>query len=138
MKLLAPILLFTLILGAHAAGPSQIPVLCYHQLDNTPSFFSISTATFASQMDTLKSLGYQTISPQQYVNWLQGEVSTLPTKPILVTFDDNIANAFPAAAVMQARGLAGAMYVVTGYADFPDGWNMVATYAIVFRTKLRL
>ena len=109
--MLGSILLVALILGAHAVTrPSQISVLCYHQLDSPAgSIYSIPSATFIWQMDTLKSLGYQTISPQQYVNWLQGDSSTLPTKPILVTFDDNIANAFPAAAVMKARGLAATM-----------------------------
>ena len=122
--MLGPLFLISLFIHAEAAGPSQIPVLCYHQLDNSASFFSISTSQFTWQMDTLVSLGYQTITPYQYVNWLQGDASTLPAKPILVTFDDNIANAFPAAAIMQARGLAGVMYIVSGYADLPDGWNM--------------
>ena len=123
-RMLGAIFFMALFMSARAAGPSQIPVLGYHQLGNAASYYSSPTATFTWQMNQLKALGYQTITPQQYVNWLQGDASTLPPKPVLVTFDDNIANALPAVAIMQSVGMAGVMYVVSGFADAPDGWNM--------------
>ncbi len=78
-------------------------------------------------MTTLKSLGYSTITPQQYVQWLQGNNAGLPAKPVLVTFDDNIANAAPATQILINKGFRATMTVVSGFADFPDGWNFAWT-----------
>ena len=104
---------------------ASVPVLCYHQLDQPNDLYSISNVTFAAQMDKLLSLGYSSITPDAYVAWLHGKAPTnFPTKPILITFDDNILNAYPAGAIMKARGLSSIMFTVSGFADFPDGWNM--------------
>jgi hypothetical protein len=105
--------------------PQSIPVLLYHQIDGvTQSVLSVSTAQFTEQMDLLVSLGYKTISPWQYAEWVQGRDLSLPAKPILITFDDNIISAGAAIPILLARQFRAVMYVATGFADFPGGWNM--------------
>ena len=105
------------------ARPTVVPVLCYHQM-NQNSLFSVTTAQFTQQMDYLFAQGYRTITPQQYLAWLQGNNAGIPSKPLLITFDDNIGNARAATPILQERFMQATMYVVTGFADFPDGWNM--------------
>jgi hypothetical protein len=45
--------------------------------------FSLPLGNFTQQMDALVSLGYITISPEQFVAWLNGNSAGLPAKPIL-------------------------------------------------------
>ncbi len=106
---------------ATQAAVTSIPVLGYHQLDHT-GLYSITSSVFTQQMNRLLLLGYTPITPEQYVAWLQGVQTGLPFKPILITFDDNIANAQAATAILKARNFKATMYVVTGFADLPDGW----------------
>ena len=77
-----------------------IPVLCYHQYNAPLSYFSVSTDQFTSQMKYLYDLGYNTISPDLYSKALRGDPVNLPRNPILITFDDGIANTAPATWVM--------------------------------------
>jgi len=103
--------------------PTSIPVLGYHQM-NQNNLYSVTTEQFTQQMDLLFTQGYRTITPQQYVAWLQGNNAGIPLKPILITFDDNIGNARAATPILQERSMKATMYVVSGFADFPDNWNM--------------
>lgn len=75
-------------------------------------------------MSTLFLAGYRTITPQQYANWLAGNTVGLPAKPILITFDNNIANTQAAVSILATYGFTATMHVVTGFADSPQGWNM--------------
>src|SRR4051812_34277619 len=101
-----------------AANVASIPVLCYHQLNaDDNSIFSVTSAQFTTQMSMLRSLGYDSVSPQQYVAWLNGDMSTLPPKPILITFDDNILNSMAATAILTQYNYRAVMFTVTGYAD---------------------
>ncbi len=93
-------------------------------MNNPASLFSVNTANFTAQMAYLKSQGYQSITPQQYVQWLQGNETGLPPKPVLINFDDNIASVNAAVSILQSFGFNATMYVVSGFADNPQGWNM--------------
>ena len=57
--------------------PTHIPVLGYHQMNNPASYISVNTSTLTMQMEMLKYLGYKSITPLQYVNWLRGVVQPL-------------------------------------------------------------
>ena len=109
----------------NAVSPvAAIPVLCYHQLNSLDnSFYSINTSTFEEQMSLLKSLGYTSISPDDYLNWVLGKPINLPSKPILITFDDGIANSQPdSSVVLQKYGFRAIMFTVSGFADNPQGF----------------
>ena len=118
MASLQSVALFWLLIGGFlpscvvaVAGSSisSIPVLVYHQID-TDSLFSTTLALFTQQMNLLASSGYSTISPQQYADWVYGRNPNLPAKPILITFDDNIANADTISPVLAAKNFRAVMY----------------------------
>jgi peptidoglycan/xylan/chitin deacetylase (PgdA/CDA1 family) len=84
------------------AGPGEIakratvPVLTWHQLRDYKSSDSASArayimppAKFRAQLDALVEAGYHAISPDQYVALLKYGAK-LPSRPVLLTFDDGV------------------------------------------------
>lgn len=72
----------------------QVPVLCYHDLKDwkpnerqSMKEYIVPVAAFKEQMQSLKDSGYQTITLDDYYNYLT-HGATLPAKPIIITFDD--------------------------------------------------
>lgn len=72
----------------------QVPILCYHQIRNWTSSdgsvgkdYIVKPAEFKSQMKMLADSGYNTILPDQLYNYLVYGAK-LPSKPIMITFDD--------------------------------------------------
>jgi peptidoglycan/xylan/chitin deacetylase (PgdA/CDA1 family) len=73
---------------------SRVPVLCYHQIRNwqpsdTPAAGTIITPPerFTDQIAALARAGHHGISPDQLLAYLQHGVP-LPSRPVLLTFDD--------------------------------------------------
>ena len=70
----------------------EIPVLCYHNIKNVLDGHSpkltVTEKTFDAQMKMLSDNGYHTILPDQLCNYLTGK-AVLPSKPIMLTFDDS-------------------------------------------------
>ena len=72
----------------------EIPVLCYHRIRNIhPSdsqnmkTYSVTPERFAQHMKALSEHGYHTILPDQLYEYLTHD-EALPSKPVLITFDD--------------------------------------------------
>jgi peptidoglycan/xylan/chitin deacetylase (PgdA/CDA1 family) len=75
-------------------GRKQVPILCYHQVRDwkpTDSKMSkdyiIPPATLREQLKWLADSGYHTILPDQLYAYLTTGAA-LPSKPIMLTFDD--------------------------------------------------
>jgi peptidoglycan/xylan/chitin deacetylase (PgdA/CDA1 family) len=82
----------------------QVPVLCYHQIRDWKTTDSkmakdyiVPVETFKSHMKMLADSGYHTITPDEYYAYLNGG-TTLPSKPIMLTFDDTEENQYAIAA----------------------------------------
>lgn len=91
--------------GDTARSATQPLVLCYHQIrDFAPAdtksarTFIVPVQHFKEQMRLLHDAGFHTILPSQWIGYLKHQ-TTLPSKPILLTFDDGTQgqydNAFP-------------------------------------------
>ena len=125
-----------LVLGAAALGlvllsrddadPSRIPVLAYHGVTTDSAvvegaadqrFFDVRLPAFREQMRYLDEAGYETITPTQYKKWVYGEEVSLPSKPILITFDDGQTSAQLATPILEHYGFSATMYVASGFAD---------------------
>ena len=103
--------------------PAQIPVLLYHGI-GTPSRktgsvgnYNITLTNFKANMAALAKAGYATVTPRQYVAWLNGINLRLPAKPMLITFDDAFWSDTFATPILAQYGFHAVMFVVTGYAD---------------------
>ncbi len=73
--------------------PQQIPVLNYHSITIDPGNRAVITpAKFEEQMLYLSKNGYHTLTLQQFIDYMDGTISTLPKKPVLLTFDDGYAD----------------------------------------------
>jgi hypothetical protein len=109
-----------------------VPVLTYHGIKDGADHYSVSQATFAKQMEMLRRAGFQTISMPQYARFLAGDSSTLPDRPILITFDDGRLDSYRGAdKVLAAYGVRATMFVIVGnveeHSRFYLNWDELRT-----------
>lgn len=98
----------------------QVPVLCYHQIrdwratdSKTSKDYIIPVAAFREQMKMLADSGYHTILPDQLYAYLTTGAS-LPSKPIMLTFDDGDLDQYTVAAPeLEKHGFKGAFFIMT-------------------------
>ena len=83
------------------ADKVEVPIIMYHNIhktNETDSKYAVSQADFENDLKFLSDNGYTTIVMQDLINFVQSK-SSLPPKPIVLTFDDgyfnNCAHAFP-------------------------------------------
>lgn len=98
----------------------QVPILCYHQIrdwrpsdSKTAKDYIIPVAAFKEQMQMLADSGYHTISPDQLYAYLTTG-ATLPSKPIMLTFDDGDLDQYEVAAPeLEKHGFKGSFFIMT-------------------------
>ncbi|MCX2483006.1 polysaccharide deacetylase family protein [Pedobacter sp. MR2016-24] len=98
----------------------QVPVLCYHQIrdwkpkdSQTAKDYITPIATFKGHMKMLADSGYHTILLDQLYDYLNNG-TPLPSKPIVLTFDDTDLDQYTIAAPeMKKYGFKGAFFVMT-------------------------
>ncbi len=98
----------------------EIPILCYHQIrDYKPTDskvakdYIVPPSVFAEQMKALADSGYHTVLPEELYNYL-AYGSPLPSKPVMLTFDDTDLEQFTVAAPeMKKHGYKGVFFIMT-------------------------
>jgi peptidoglycan/xylan/chitin deacetylase (PgdA/CDA1 family) len=98
----------------------QVPILCYHQIrdwqpkdSKTAKDYIIPVASFKAHIKTLADSGYHTILPDQLYNYLTTGVA-LPSKPIMLTFDDTDLDQFTLAAPeLKKYGFKAVYFIMT-------------------------
>ena len=98
----------------------QVPILCYHQIrdwratdSKAAKDYIVPTAEFKAQMKMLADSGYHTILPDQLYNYLNNGAK-LPSKPIMLTFDDTVLGQFTVASPeMKKYGFKGVFFIMT-------------------------
>jgi hypothetical protein len=111
-----------------------VPVLMYHGVGGRASYLTISRRLFAKQMLALKVAGFHTLTIQQYAHYVKHGYRGLPSRPILLTFDDGRLDAYRAAnALLQAYGFHATELVVpawvSGNPHFSLSWSELAEMA---------
>ena len=104
----------------------EIPVLCYHRIRNSlvsdgknMKTYSVSPSQFAQQMKALQDNGFHTISPEQLYEYLVHDAN-LPSKPILITFDDSREEQYRLGATeLKKQGFQGLFFIMTVSIDRP-------------------
>ena len=106
-------------------GPCiNLPVLMYHHVEaietakeNNRAGLDVPPERFNEQMKYLIAKGYVSIVPQDLVNFFDNEMK-LPSKPVLITFDDGyVDNGDEAFPIMKSLGVKGTIYIPTGLMD---------------------
>ncbi len=119
-KAIAPALTDTLIDASAILAKTQIPVLCYHQIrdwrpgdSKSAKDFIVPPAMFRSQIKLLADSGYHTILPDDLYAYLTKGMP-LPSKPVMLTYDDGDADQYNIAASEMAKyGFRGVYFVMT-------------------------
>ena len=93
----------------------QVPILMYHKIgDSHDSVWWVTAADFESHLQSLKEQGYRSILPSDLVahrRWGK----PLPSKPIIITFDDGYLNCLEQAEpLLEKYGFRGVCYLITG------------------------
>jgi peptidoglycan/xylan/chitin deacetylase (PgdA/CDA1 family) len=106
--------------AAEILAKQQVPILCYHQVRDWKSSDSqsakdyiIPVATFKAHMKMLADSGYHSVLPDQVYNYLT-KGTALPSKPIMLTFDDTDLDQFTVAAPeMKKYGFKAVYFIMT-------------------------
>jgi biofilm PGA synthesis lipoprotein PgaB len=96
-----------------------VPVLAYHGLaDKADGQWTLTPRTFLAQMAMLDQAGFHTISAEQYAHFPGGSAKDLPSRPILITFDDGRLDSYTHADAILARfGMRATMFAITKDVD---------------------
>ena len=104
-----------------ARAENGVPILVYHRVnDSDKNPTTLTVADFEAQIKFLVDDGYHFIAPDDLLDaWETGK--TLPTKPIVLTFDDGHAdiyhNVFP---ILQKYNIRATVFIVTDHIGMKD------------------
>jgi len=99
---------------------TQVPILCYHQIRNwkptdgkVGKDYIVEVQNFKDQMKMLADSGYHTILPDQLYAYLNTGAA-LPSKPIMLTFDDTDMDQFTVAnPTLKKYGFKAVYFIMT-------------------------
>lgn len=105
----------------------EVPILCYHnikdftdQAGEMTKTYTVKPLSFATQMKAIHDAGYHSILPSQLYNYL-AYGDPLPSKPIMITFDDTRGEQFSiGASEMEKYGFKGVFFVMTVAINRPN------------------
>jgi peptidoglycan/xylan/chitin deacetylase (PgdA/CDA1 family) len=100
-------------------GPDTVfvPIILYHWIAVSPinSQYYVPPAKFEEEMKLLHDWGYTTITTELLIKAIK-EGADLPSRPIIISFDDGHLNNYTAAfPIMKKYGFTGVLYIVTNY-----------------------
>jgi len=109
-------------------GPptTNVPILTYHYIRVNPNSrdrmgfaLSVTPADFAAQMDWLARYAFHPITTEDLYNNLGG-ARGLPSKPVILTFDDGYADFYTTALpILRSHDFKAVAYVVSGFIGWP-------------------
>jgi peptidoglycan/xylan/chitin deacetylase (PgdA/CDA1 family) len=101
---------------------SRVPILTWHSLDDSGSVISTSPARFRAQIRVLRERGFQGIALRDLADAWEGR-STLPPRPLVLTFDDGFRNVLEVAVpALQDAGFHATVFAVASYCGRANAW----------------
>jgi peptidoglycan/xylan/chitin deacetylase (PgdA/CDA1 family) len=104
-----------------------LPILMYHYIRKPPSMrndwlgykLSVSPADFATQMDWLSRNGFHPVDFNDVRAYFAGG-QPLPTRPVVITFDDGYADLYTAAfPILSSHDFKAVAYIVSSFVGWP-------------------
>jgi peptidoglycan/xylan/chitin deacetylase (PgdA/CDA1 family) len=121
----------------------RVPILCYHRVETPPAGAAhdtnfVTPALFGAHLAALAALGFEGVTVAQLLRWQRGE-TTLPPRPVVITFDDAYASieayAFP---LLAARGWPATIFAISAFLGRSNTWDPQAPpSALLDATALR-
>lgn len=113
--------------GALKIEKKCIPILMYHSISEQTNrafkAFTVSPTVFARQMAFLAQNHYTPLTVTQWRNLRMHFSPDLPTRPIVLTFDDGFADFFESAfPILQRYHFPATLYVTTAYMNGTSRW----------------
>lgn len=108
--------------SGNAVASEAVAILTYHSLDNSGSVTSVAPDDFRQHMRILSQRGFTGISLSTLLDsWEKG--SELPSRPVVITFDDGFANVLEhGAPVLSDLGFRATIFVVSGRCGQTNDW----------------
>ena len=117
-------------------GPCvSLPVFMYHHVQSRDSAvakkqtgLTVYTDVFQTQMQYLKSKGYNTVTMNDLINFFDAG-TPIPSKSVLLTFDDGYADFYTDAyPILSGLSFHATMFVPTGLMENPDylTWGQIS------------
>ena len=107
----------------------RLTILMYHKIDERPADVRfpgnyVEPEQFQRQMHALLAWGYRTISFDDWLEYRDGRANSLPSKPLIVTFDDGYTcfdrHAWP---VLRSLGLSATVFLVASQIGGTNAWD---------------
>lgn len=93
---------------------NALPILIYHDISNRGGHFTVTPQRFAEQMAALKHAGFHTVTAKQLFAWMF-HGTKLPSRPVLITFDDGLGSFWRVADPILAKyGFHAMAFVISG------------------------
>ncbi|WP_295771022.1 polysaccharide deacetylase family protein [uncultured Mucilaginibacter sp.] len=116
--------------NAEIIARKQVPILCYHQIrdwrpkdSKTAKDYIVPIASFKEKIKMLADSGYHTILPDQLYAYLTTGAA-LPSKPIMLTFDDTDLDQFTIAnPELKKYGFKAVYFIMTVSIGRPNYMN---------------
>lgn len=114
---------------------SGLPILVYHQIlseddEKADKSTSITVSEFEKQMRYLHDHGYRTLSMDEVINYLNGDL--FPPKIVAIHFDDGWQSTKHALPVLKKFGFKASFWIISGTGDtgWPHmNWDMIKELA---------
>ncbi len=114
-----------------------VVVLSYHDLSAAPhNRYTVTPSAFAAQMAALRRSGFHTIGGPEFAAFVGGAPVSLPSRPLLITFDDGAKGTWVYAdPVLRRLGFRATSFLIAGdvshhqpyYLDWPEVEAMAAS-----------
>lgn len=104
-----------------------IPILLYHSIADTvaPDYrrWAVTPAAFAAQLAYLRQEGYHALTVTELAHCVTTAPGALPAKPVVITFDDGLADFYIGALPLLCDyGFPATLYITTGYVEGKSRW----------------
>jgi len=99
---------------------TNIPILTYHRVvSDSSDVNNVTKSRFKDQMATLKRAGWETVTLEEFEQFMRGEI-TVPEKSFLITFDDAAKDSYyPVDPILDALGYEAVNFVIVHSSETP-------------------